>query len=67
MLQKVKEFNESAQVQPSQENIDRAHRIEMGYIKKNSGKKANLIIVKFKSYRARKLFYDAGLKKFQKR
>ena len=46
-----------------QKDIDRVHRIEMKYTKKNSGKK--YIIVKFKSWRPRKQFYDARPKTFQ--
>ena len=43
----------------AQEDIDRAHRIGMEYTEKNSGKEVKSIIVKFKSWRGRKQFYDA--------
>ena len=49
----------------AQEDIDRAHKIGMEYTQKNSGKKAKSIIVKFKSWRAWKQFYDARPKNFK--
>ena len=49
----------------AQEDINRAHRIGMEYTEKNSGKKVKSIIVKFKSRRARKQFYNARPKKFK--
>ena len=66
MLQKVKEWYESVQVQLVQENTDRAQRIGMEHTEKNSGKKVKSIIVKFKSCRARKHFYDTRPKKFHR-
>ena len=54
MWQKVKECYESVQVPYAQEDIDRAHTIGMEYTEKNSGKKVKYIIVKFKSWSARK-------------
>ena len=48
-----------------QEGIDHAHRTGMEYTEKNSGKKAKSIIVKFKSWRVRKKFYDARPKNFK--
>ena len=50
----------------AQEDIDRAHRIGMEYTEKNSGKEVKSLIVKFKSWRARKQFYDARPEKFQR-
>ena len=49
----------------TQEDINRAHRIGVEYTEKNSGKKVKSIIVKFKSRRARKQFYNARPKKFK--
>ena len=46
----------------AQEDIDRAHRIGMEYTEKNLGKEVKSIIVKFKSWRGRKQFYDARQK-----
>ena len=63
--QKVKECYKSVQVPFTQEDIDRAHRIEMEYTEKNSGKKVKSIIVKFKLWRARKQFNDAKPKNFK--
>ena len=37
----------------------------MEYTEKNSGKKVKSIIVKFKSWRARKQFYDARTRNFK--
>ena len=65
--QKVKECYELVQVPFAQEDIDCAHRTGMGYMGKNSGKKVKPIIVKFKSWRARKQFYDARPKNFKER
>ena len=48
-----------------QEDIDRAHRIGMEHTEKNSGKKVKSVIVKFKSWRVRKQFYDARTKSFK--
>ena len=48
-----------------QEVIDRAHRIGMEHTEKNSGKKVKCVIVKFKSWRTQKLFYDARAKSFK--
>ena len=64
--QKVKECYKSVQVPFAQEDIDRAHRIGMEYTEKNSGKEVKSLIVKFKSWRARKQFYDARPEKFQR-
>ena len=49
----------------AQEDINRAHRIGTEYTEKNSGKKVKSIIVKFKSWTARKQFYNARPKKFK--
>ena len=49
----------------AQEDINRAHRIGMEYTEKNSGKKVKSIIVKFKSWSARKQFYDARPNNFK--
>ena len=65
MWQKVKECYELVQVPFSQEDIDRAYRIGMEYTEKDSGKKVKSAIVKFKSWRARKQFYDARPKNFK--
>ena len=65
MWQKVKECYELVQVPFAQEDIDCAHRTGMEYMEKNSGKKAKPIIVKFKSCRVRKQFYDARPKNFK--
>ena len=50
MWQKVKECYESVQVPFAQEDIDRAHRIEIEYTEKILGKEVKSI--KFKSWRA---------------
>ena len=47
--QKVKECYESVQVSFAQEDIDRAHRMGMEYMEKNSEKEVKSIIVKLKS------------------
>ena len=65
MWQKVKECYASVQVPFAQEDINRAHRIRMEYTEKNSGKEVKSIIVKFKSWRARKQFYDARPENFK--
>ena len=62
MWQKVQECYVSIQVPFAKKDIDRAHKTGMKYTKKNSGKKS--IIVKFKSWRPRKQFYDARPKTF---
>ena len=49
----------------AQEDVDLAHRIGMEYTKKNSRKQVKSIIVKFKSWRARKQCYDARTKNFK--
>ena len=63
--QKVKECYDSVQVPFAQEDIHGAHTIEMEYTEKNSGKKVKSILVKFKSWRAQKQFYDARPKHFK--
>ena len=63
--QKVKESYESVQVPFAQEDVDRAYRIGMEYPEKNSGKKVKSIIVKFKSWSARKQFHNARPKNFK--
>ena len=65
MSQKVKECYESVQVSFAQEDIDRAHRMGMEYMEKNSEKEVKSIIVKLKSWRAGKQFYDARPKNFR--
>ena len=62
---KVKECYESVQLPFAQGDINRSHRIGMEYTEKNSGKKVKSIIVKFKSWSARKQFYDARPKNFK--
>ena len=49
----------------TEENIDISHRIGMEYTEKNWGKKLKSIFVKFKLWRAWKLFYDARPKIFK--
>ena len=49
MFQKVKECYQPVQVPFTEENVNRAHRIGMEYMEKNSGKKVKSIIVKLKS------------------
>ena len=63
--QKVKECYESVQVPFAQEDITHAHRIGMEYTEKNSGKEVKSIIMKFRSWRAQKQFYDARPKNFK--
>ena len=62
---KVKECYGSVQQPFAHEDIDRAHRIEMEYMEKNSGNKVKSIIGKLKSWSARKQFYDARSKNFK--
>ena len=63
--EKVKECYESMQWLFAKEDIDLAHRIRMKYTDKNSGKEVKSIAVKFKSWSARKQFYDARTKNFK--
>ena len=65
MWQKVKECYESVQVPFAQKDVNCTHRIGMEYAEKNSAKKVKSIIVKFKSWRARKQFYNARPKNFK--
>ena len=47
-----------------QDNIHRVHRIGKKYTDENTGKKVQSIIVKFKSWKSRKEFYDARPRNF---
>ena len=65
MWQKVKQCYKSVQVSFAEEEVDHAHIIGREYTDKNSGKKVKSMIVKFKSWRVRKQFYDARPKKLK--
>ena len=55
----VKSCHEKINVPFDQNNIDRVHRIGKKQTDENTGKKVQSVIVKFKSWKSRKEFYDA--------
>ena len=60
----VKSCHEKINVPFDQDNIDRVHRIGKKYTDENTGKKVQSIIVKFKSRKSRKEFYDVRPRNF---
>ena len=60
----VKSCHEKINVPFDQDNIDLVHRIGKKYTDGNTGKKIQSIIVKFKSWKSRKEFYDARPRNF---
>ena len=60
----VKFCHEKINVPFDQDNIGRVHRIGKKYTDENTGKKVQSIIVKFKSWKSRKEFYDARPRNF---
>ena len=60
----VKSCHEKINVSFDQDNIDRVHRVGKKYTDENIGKKIQPIIVKFKSSKSRKEFYDARSRNF---
>ena len=60
----VKSCHEKINVPFDQDNIDRIHRIGKKYTDENTGKKVQSMIVKFKSWKSRKEFYDARPRNF---
>ena len=60
----VKSCHEKIHVPFDQDNIDRVHRIGKKYTDGNTRKKIQSIIVKFKSWKSRKEFYDARPRSF---
>ena len=60
----VKSCHEKINVPFDQDNIDRIHRIGKKYTDENTGKKVQSMIVKFKSWKSRKEFYDARPRDF---
>ena len=60
----VKSCHEKINVPFDQDNIHRVHRIGKKYTDENTGKKVQSIIVKFKSWKSRKEFYDARPRNF---
>ena len=56
----VKSCHEKISVPFDQDNIDRVHQTGRKYANENTGKKVQSIIVKFKSWKSRKEFYDAS-------
>ena len=60
----VKSCHEKINVPFDQDNIDRVHRIGKKYTDENAGKKVQSIIVKSKSWKSRKEFYDARPRTF---
>ena len=61
-----KSCHEKINVPFDQDNIDRVHRIGKKYTDKNTGKKVQSVILKFKSRKSRKEFYDARPRNFVK-
>ena len=60
----VKSCHEKINVPFDQDNIDRVHRIGKKYTNENTRKKVQSIIVKLKSWKSRKEFYDARPRDF---
>ena len=60
----VKSCHEKINVSFDQDNIDRAHRIGKKYTDENTGKNIQSIIVKFKSWKSLKEFYDTRPRNF---
>ena len=60
----AKSCHEKINVPLDQDNIDRVHRIGKKYTDENTGKKVQSIIVKFKSWKSCKDFYDARPRNF---
>ena len=56
----VKSCHEKKSVPFDQDNIDRVHQTGRKYTNENTGEKVQSIIVKFKSWKSRKEFYDAS-------
>ena len=60
----VKSCHEKINVSFDQDNIDRVHRVGKKCTDENIGKKIQPIIVKFKSSKSRKEFYDVRSRNF---
>ena len=57
VINTLEKFSSSLNVPFDQNDIDRAHHIGLSYTDNHSGKKVKSVIVKFRSWKARKLFF----------